>query len=339
MNLSFFPKYHQEGPSSRLRFYPYYFHLKQGQHKVNIYPFLYDGYVKHLYNRQKFSSFKLLLAYGKRVLNLWRTKGVLIIEYELFPYLPFWFERLFLSNKTYYLNFDDNLWEMNKGKNYLQTKYNKLCKHASGVIVANDFLKAKISKLNTNVCKIPTAIDLAPYKQTYDIFDAFTIVWIGTPVTYQYILAHKLMFQQLAKKIDYTLLIIASENLERIEGVKVEFKNWDEDQQIKWLKKSRIGIMPLTDDSMAGGKSAFKIIQYLASSLPVVASNVGENKVVLEHGSNGFLCDTTDEWVVAILKLYNSAELQHAFAQASYDSSYNYDIEKQFLVFEKFVLP
>ncbi len=57
---------------------------------------------------------------------------------------------------------------------FLSNKYDALVSNAAGIIVANDFLYEKVSKLNENVIKIPTVVDLDLYRAEINKFDKFT---------------------------------------------------------------------------------------------------------------------------------------------------------------------
>ena len=57
-----------------------------------------------------------------------------------------------------------------------------------------------------------------------------------------------------------------------------------------------IGIMPLEDTPWEKGKCGFKIIQYLSLGIPAIASPVGVNGEIIEHGKNGFLAASEEEW-------------------------------------------
>ena len=63
---------------------------------------------------------------------------------------------------------------------------------------------------------------------------------------------------------------------------------WSEATEADSLADAHIGVMPLSDDEWARGKCAFKLLQYMAASLPCVASPVGANTEAVIDGFNGF---------------------------------------------------
>jgi glycosyltransferase involved in cell wall biosynthesis len=74
--------------------------------------------------------------------------------------------------------------------------------------------------------------------------------------------------------------------------------------------------MPLPDESFERGKCGYKLIQYMACGLPVVASPVGVNAAIVEEGRNGFLASSQEEWVRAISLLQRDPALRTAMGEA-----------------------
>jgi glycosyltransferase involved in cell wall biosynthesis len=71
--------------------------------------------------------------------------------------------------------------------------------------------------------------------------------------------------------------------------------------------------MPLLDRSFERGKSGFKLIQYLACGLPVIASPIGVNSSIVRNGQNGLLAGTEEEWEQGLRRLIADAGLRSRF--------------------------
>jgi glycosyltransferase involved in cell wall biosynthesis len=91
---------------------------------------------------------------------------------------------------------------------------------------------------------------------------------------------------------------------------------WSEQTEVQSIANFDIGIMPLLDEPFARGKCGYKLIQYMACGLPVVASPVGVNSQIVEHGVNGFLADTPEQWEHALQTLLTDASLRQRMGQA-----------------------
>ena len=338
-NITFLTKYTSQSATSRYRSFFYMRQLLNKNYNTSIHSFLYSEYLEDLYGKKSRKKSKILFAYFGQLFSLFTASKNLIIENELFPFLPYWLEKLFLKNKQYILNFDDNVWDNYNNKFWLKNKYDKLVKHANGIIVANDFLLKKVKPLNANLIKIPTTIDLEDYSETIEKNKVFSLVWIGTPVTYRYIESHAEIFRELATKIEYELCIIASEALKirALDGVNMKFVEWSPESEIYYLKQAHVGIMPLDNDAFSQGKSAFKLIQYLASGIPLVGSPVGENNRVIQEGENGYLVSTEEQWIDNIELLYRDDVLREQLAENSQKDAYNYSIQKYFPRYKDFI--
>jgi glycosyltransferase involved in cell wall biosynthesis len=51
----------------------------------------------------------------------------------------------------------------------------------------------------------------------------------------------------------------------------VEIREWSEETEVKDIKDFDVGIMPLPDDPWSRGKCGYKLVQYMACGVPVVA--------------------------------------------------------------------
>jgi len=81
--------------------------------------------------------------------------------------------------------------------------------------------------------------------------------------------------------------------------------NSDADMQAADLLACDIGLSPLPEDRFTRGKCGFKMLQYFAAGLPVIASPVGVNATFIKESQAGFLAITPAEWKNAIEKMAN----------------------------------
>ena len=86
--------------------------------------------------------------------------------------------------------------------------------------------------------------------------------------------------------------------------------------QIEQLQKLDIGIMPLQEDKFSRGKCGLKLLQYMAVGVPTVASPVGVNAEITDHGITGFSAQTEPEWHESLSTLIASYKLRASFGEA-----------------------
>jgi glycosyltransferase involved in cell wall biosynthesis len=99
-------------------------------------------------------------------------------------------------------------------------------------------------------------------------------------------------------------------------NVPIERISWSPETEVEALATADIGIMPLTDDDWSRGKCAFKLLQYMAASLPCIASPVGANHQAIVDGKTGFLVASTNDWEAALDKLISDPIMARAFGNA-----------------------
>jgi len=91
---------------------------------------------------------------------------------------------------------------------------------------------------------------------------------------------------------------------------------WSEEGEVDALRAFDIGVMPLPDTPWERGKCGYKLIQYMAVGLPVVASPVGVNTKIVQEGVNGFLAADDAAWAQALRTLAADAEMRGKFGAA-----------------------
>jgi glycosyltransferase involved in cell wall biosynthesis len=90
----------------------------------------------------------------------------------------------------------------------------------------------------------------------------------------------------------------------------LEWNPWHPEEKFEALADVDIGILPLDDNEWHRGKEPFKLKEYMASGIPVVASPVGHVPSVLTDGREGYLAATPGEWTARLLELVADASLR-----------------------------
>ncbi len=326
--ISFYCRYERLGASSRIRMLQFIPKLTK-LYKIRVNSLLSDKYITNLYARLPQNKLSILLSYCKRIAQLITDRSdVLIIEKELFPYFPYWFERVFLNKKRYIIDIDDAVfhhYDLNVSplkKILLGNKFKHLFKHSFAVLAGSPYLQ-EVAEFDgaCNVIYFPTVVEGTRYfnatAHSPKITDLVVIGWIGSGSTDKYLELIRGALAQVAKVVSGRLVfkVIGSTKPLQIDGVEVVNVAWTEDSEVAAIRSIDIGIMPLEDTLWERGKCAYKLIQYMACGKPVIASAIGANNLVVDHGLNGFLCSSESDWCDALVKLIDNRELCHQFGE------------------------
>ena len=191
-------------------------------------------------------------------------------------------------------------------------------RHANMVITGNDYLAERAIKAGAeNVQYLPSVVDVSQYTMKESVSNSiFRIGWIGAPVTASYLDLIRDAIELLSQESKVHLVLIGTGSIQPFPNVSMEVLPWSEDIERRLSQKFDVGIMPLVDGPFERGKCGYKLIQYMASSLPVVASPVGVNQQIVEPQVNGYLANSSTEWLVALRELRDSVEKRKMMGQA-----------------------
>lgn len=328
-------KYERLGASSRLRFEQYLPYLTEENIQVTRSPLFSEKYIKDLQHNKR-SLVNILNAYMKRINTLLCIYkfDLIWIEKESLPWLPTIFEIFFYSGVPYILDYDDavfHYYDQNTNpliKFLLTTKHPVLMKNAAIVIAGNNYIAnfAKVSGAK-NVQIIPTVVDMNRYKNSnlrkFQKTNISTIGWVGQRATSSFLYPLNELFQKFSNegKVKFVAVGIDAGLL----GLEMESLPWQEETEVDVIRQFDIGIMPLSNGLFERGKCGYKLIQYMACELPVIASPVGINCEIIEHGVNGFLAESSSEWEVSIRVLLNDSKLRKKMGCAGREK-----VEKQY---------
>jgi len=90
-----------------------------------------------------------------------------------------------------------------------------------------------------------------------------------------------------------------------------------------------IGCCPLADSKFNRAKTYIKAMEYAASGAPVVASPTVYDKII-DHGENGFIATTADEWEEYLSALVESEDLRKRISGALFEKvEQQHNIERE----------
>ena len=285
-----------------------------------------DGMLANRYQFGRYSFGALFLSYARRIRVLLNRHefNVLWIEKEALPWWPAWLELMLLSGVPYVIDYDDAIfhsYDMHKFgivRKLFGNRLDRLMANAALVTVGNNYLAKRAVDAGAKWVEVlPTVVDLERYSKgiSLNLSSVLRVVWIGSPSTAHYLNLLREPLRQIAIQIPFVLRVIGAEKVD-IPGVDVEYVIWSEDSEVDSISSCSIGIMPLVDSPWERGKCGYKLIQYMACHLPVVASAVGANIDIVEDGVSGFLVTNSDGWVSALSELLQSAKLRAAMGRA-----------------------
>ena len=311
MKVLFLTQTSQLGPSSRYRAYQLVPLLQQFGIECEVSPAIEDKLYTDIYLGGRGSRrTALTAAWKKRRADLQRVDefDAVFVQKGVFPGLYSGFERKIAARKPLVFDLDDAVWLPREGGNPLLRALHReravqdIMRCAAAVIAGNEFLAEYASHFNRSVTVVPSSIDVAAYPHATN---SNIVGWIGSSTTLPYLKPLGPVFTELG----VTPRIIASGN-PKVLGFHADFRRWRLETEINELAEIGIGISPLPDTAWEQGKCGVKVLQYMACSIPVVASAVGVHKQIIQHGENGFLVRTGAEWTERLRMLLADTALR-----------------------------
>ena len=291
--ICFLPLYRIERPSSRYRVFQFIPALRKHGYEVSVIP-----------APEKRPVSRLLFV--PRLLAATRTHDVLFLQKRVLPdFVLYWVSRL---NRRIVFDLDDAI--------YLRRDIDTMLKTAVTVIAGNKALARYARNHNPNVVVIPTVVDTERYKpaamNANRVDQPVVLGWIGSDPNRGDFAGMKPVLDWLGETFGDKVVfrIVAARTLETTTPLRIEWVPWRLANSISALQSFDIGLMPLPDTEWNRGKCGMKLIQYMAVGATAVASPVGVNAEIIEHGTTGFVADNLEDWQHYLKKLINDDKLR-----------------------------
>lgn len=222
-----------------------------------------------------------------------------------------WLERNFipglddatlLLGKPLVVDIDDAIWLYNPmGRSQVA----RLVGRADMVFAGNAFIADWCSQYCESIRVIPTAVDserFVPRITPKETGSPFVIGWTGTSGNFRFLyMIEKALDKFLRGHPSARLMIVADRapNELSVPSDQLIFRQWDPATEHLILHDFDVGIMPIDDSDLSRGKCSFKMLQYMAVGIPVIASPYGMNGEIFMLGNIGYSATTQSEWIDA----------------------------------------
>ena len=280
------------------------------------------------------------------LLTWWRAgcADVLFIQKVIFPWPVRWLLRRRRCPVVY--DFDDAIFTtevQGEGGSWLAAWKERrnarglpaMLKLACRAVVENEYT-ADFARPYCPVATITGPIDTELYR-VRDNCDHTEVVlgWIGSATSRQYLDLIRDPLRRLSRRFSNLRLHVVGADSPQVEGLQVQSKDWSLEEEGEDLRGFDIGLMPIADDPWTRGKGGYKLLQYMATGLPVVTSPVGVNREIVKNGESGFWAQNPAEWEERLAQLIENPGLRREMGRrgrATVEGEYALSVQQERLL-------
>jgi glycosyltransferase involved in cell wall biosynthesis len=309
------PRHAAQAASCRHRFLQYLPYLREHGFECQVSPFFDERYTAAVLRGGEKQWWRFGQAMFRRLSALLQSgdHDLVVVHSEFVPFLPHAFEHwLGRLSVPFVVDFDDAFFHSYDQhtslvvRSLLGAKLGRLMAEAALNCAGSDYLADYARRFSSRVSVVPTVVDVARYPATSppEPDGPFSIGWIGSPATTPHLQTVMGELTAFARGRHVEIVAIGARRFDAGDAP-VRWVEWSEETEVAELARTHVGIMPLPATMWAEGKCGFKLIQAMACWRPVIASPVGANCRIVEHGVSG-LHARSGEWGAALAQLYES---------------------------------
>lgn len=260
------------------------------------------------------------MASAERELRTSYPSGTVIISREATPWGWGGVEERLLANASRGIfDFDDAIFD---DPSWLRrplrpaAKFERCLRAADIVIAGNEYLADRASEGARDVRVIPSCVEPSAYtmKSSWDVGERPIFVWLGSPATEHFVVSIARPLLEVHRRTGARLKLISgprhNELLEPLAPM-LDRVPWHLNRVQHDLLSADVAIGPLDDSLYARGKCAYKLLQYGATGLPMVASPVGANAKAISL-LDGLAASSSGEWFEAMMSILTESGTRRA---------------------------
>ncbi len=190
-------------------------------------------------------------------------------------------------------------------------KTDSLLRRSTAVTAINNRIGEYASEHNDSVTIIPNFVDASGYqtRSHQDLDGRMRILWIGSKTTLPNLESLAPVIAEVDQTHPLQLVVVgpagATTSIEN-----TEYHEWSPETERLVGATCDVGIVPVPKSPWADWKFYFKLIQYMAAGLPVIADDRGSNRAILERHCSGIAVKSHGDWARALTVLHESTELR-----------------------------
>jgi glycosyltransferase involved in cell wall biosynthesis len=268
----------------------------------------------------------------------------IVIQRPILPSPWPFMEKNFARHKPFIFDYEEafylpagneaNIW----GEHRQTQRLSDICQLAKRVTGANEILADFARGHGTEAHVVPMAID---FERAADAVarrqpnPTFTIGWLGSGLTQPSLERVIPILKSLHQRAPFALKIIGGIPEKVTHPFPVEWLPWEMEKENDHLASFDLAIAPIADTPRNRTRTSYRILQYLAHEVPVLASPVGIQVGELKEGEHVLYARTPEDWSDKIVMLMKDEAMRKQLATAGRACVYqNHELN---MVFKKFL--
>jgi glycogen synthase len=245
------------------------------------------------------------------------------------------------------IKIDDAIYEKSTGLKSIQRKIEKIMnaktlQNSSKILVVNEEVKKIVIDYyniqNEKILVIPNGVEISLFKGT-KTYDKKLVLFSGVMYKHRGIDVLLEAAPKVIEKVPEAKFILLGDGDEMNEmknianqkkiAKNIIFTGWiNRDKIPQELKNASIGIGPLKLTTVTKNALPIKVLEYMASGLPIIAKRGTLPKDILDDGKNGFFIDNVKELEEKLILLLNNLELNKQMSKKSIEMIQKFSWEK-----------